>query len=69
MHHKTRPNGGSTRYGYPDTTYFNRVRQELALKGVLFENDEKKRIEVEEVTTGLSQIRVGLPDRNDFSNF
>ena len=40
VHHKTRTSGGSTCYGYPDETYFNRVRQELALKGIIFENDQ-----------------------------
>ena len=26
IHHKTNTHGGSTRYGYPDPTYFNRVK-------------------------------------------
>src|SRR5690606_31272389 len=34
IHHKTRPCGGPTYYGYPDPTYFNRVTMELAAKGV-----------------------------------
>ena len=26
VHHKTNTHGGSTRYGWPDATYFNRVK-------------------------------------------
>jgi len=37
IHHKTNLHGGSSHYGYPDKTYFNRVKEELAAKGV-FEN-------------------------------
>jgi len=35
IHHKTNLSGGSVYFGYPDPTYFNRVRQELAAKGVI----------------------------------
>lgn len=35
VHHKTNTSGGSTHYGYPDNTYFGRVKEELASKGVL----------------------------------
>jgi deltex-like protein len=38
VHHKTNTTGGSQYFGYPDTTYFNRVKQELAAKGVTQEN-------------------------------
>jgi deltex-like protein len=38
IHHKTRINGGATNYGYPDKTYFNRVKEELASKGVVKDN-------------------------------
>ena len=38
IHHKTNTNRGSSHYGYPDPTYFNRVKQELALKGVVHES-------------------------------
>jgi len=41
IHHKTNTHGGSTRYGYPDTTYFNRVKHELALKGVRVDEDKE----------------------------
>jgi len=35
IHHKTSPVGGAACYGYPDPTYFNRVKEELAARGVL----------------------------------
>jgi deltex len=38
VHQKTNISGGSHNYGYPDPTYFNRVKQELAAKGVIQEN-------------------------------
>jgi len=38
IHHKTHTNGGSTNYGFPDATYFNRVKNELADKGVTLES-------------------------------
>ena len=34
IHHKTSLSGGSAYFGYPDNTYFNRVKNELAAKGV-----------------------------------
>ena len=34
IHHKTHTSGGSSHFGYPDPTYFNRVKLELAMKGV-----------------------------------
>ncbi|KAG5190997.1 hypothetical protein JKP88DRAFT_296909, partial [Tribonema minus] len=34
VHHKTRTNGGVQAFGYPDPTYFERVKAELAAKGV-----------------------------------
>ncbi len=42
IHHKTQIAGGASCYGYPDPTYFKRVKQELAAKGVLSDEDEKK---------------------------
>jgi hypothetical protein len=44
VHHKTNLSGGSAYFGYPDPTYFNRVKQELAVKGVK-ESDVKDRID------------------------
>jgi deltex-like protein len=35
VHHKTSLNGGTSCYGFPDATYFSRVKEELAAKGVL----------------------------------
>lgn len=34
IHHKTSLDGGAANYGYPDPTYFLRVKEELAHKGV-----------------------------------
>jgi hypothetical protein len=34
IHHKTSTSGGAVNYGYPDPTYFNRVSEELAARGV-----------------------------------
>lgn len=34
VHHKTAVSGGETRFGYPDATYFERVRAELRSKGI-----------------------------------
>ena len=34
IHHKTSLSGGSSSFGYPDPTYFSRVQEELACKGV-----------------------------------
>ena len=41
IHHKTATGGGTKYYGYPDPTYFSRVKEELAAKGV-FVSDIKK---------------------------
>ena len=38
IHHKTCTSGGTLCYGYPDPTYFNRVKLELADKGVFIED-------------------------------
>ena len=38
IHHKTNLSGGSTYFGYPDNTYFNRVKEEMAAKGVIQDN-------------------------------
>ena len=43
IHHKSQVGGGASNYGYPDPTYFNRVSEELAAKGVIkdeFEEDD-----------------------------
>lgn len=54
IHHKTNTSGGSTNYGYPDTTYLNRVTIELADKGVFPEIDAKK--EIEELVHSHSKV-------------
>ena len=38
IHHKTNLYGGPINYGYPDNNYFNRVKEELAAKGVTKES-------------------------------
>ncbi|EDO41560.1 predicted protein, partial [Nematostella vectensis] len=34
IHHKTNVHGGPTAFGYPDPGYLNRVKQELAARGI-----------------------------------
>ncbi len=34
IHHKTNLSGGSAYFGFPDDTYFERVKLELAMKGI-----------------------------------
>ncbi|KAI0212218.1 putative E3 ubiquitin-protein ligase DTX3 [Lamellibrachia satsuma] len=34
IHHKTRADGGPTKFGYPDDNYLDRVTQDLAAKGI-----------------------------------
>lgn len=34
IHHKTALDGGPSCFGFPDTTYFSRVKEELAAKGI-----------------------------------
>ena len=34
IHHKTSPSGGTSMFGYPDPTYFERVKDELAQRGL-----------------------------------
>ena len=58
VHHKTNTHGGSTGYGYPDPTYFNRVKQELALKGVLHDSEEQMADEIAEVTTRVFEVSI-----------
>ena len=35
IHHKTAVHGGPTNFGYPDGTYYKRVKEELAAKGIV----------------------------------
>ena len=34
IHHKTSPTGGTSSFGYPDPTYFDRVTEELKGRNV-----------------------------------
>lgn len=34
VHHKTNTHGGTSSFGYPDATYFTRVKEELKAKGI-----------------------------------
>ena len=45
IHHKTSLYGGTQSYGYPDPTYFNRVKEELAAKGVSAEDFTPSQLE------------------------
>ena len=38
IHHKTSLGGGPAFFGYPDPTYFNRVKLEIADRGITIEN-------------------------------
>ena len=40
IHHKTSMSGGVASFGYPDETYLDRVKQELAAKGLTLESIE-----------------------------
>jgi hypothetical protein len=51
IHHKTSLYGGTQSYGYPDSTYFNRVREELAAKGVSAEDFPPTQLE--QITNNL----------------
>jgi deltex-like protein len=35
VHHKTNPSGGTQYYGWPDSSYFFRVKEELKAKGIV----------------------------------
>jgi deltex-like protein len=41
IHHKTNLFGGSSHFGYPDPTYFNRVKLECADRGIVLESLEE----------------------------
>ena len=59
VHHKTNLYGGSTNFGYPDKTYFNRVKEELAAKGVIQDNIDE---DVSKIADDL------LGNRNNYDN-
>jgi deltex-like protein len=65
IHHKTNLSGGTNYYGYPDSTYFNRVKEELAAKGVI--KDDFGSQELEKIAKNLWNIRRHNASRNDDS--
>lgn len=60
IHQKTNLIGGAQYFGYPDPTYFNRVKNELASKGVIKEHIEKNEL--------LSDIADKFIKEKSFSN-
>lgn len=54
IHHKTSLGGGPACFGFPDPTYFNRVKLELADRGVVLEHPS----EIDKVckVKGLSEL-------------
>ena len=45
IHHKSNIGGGASQYGYPDPTYFTRVCEELAAKGINIQDYDEKCLE------------------------
>ena len=43
IHHKTNQSGGAKAHGYPDETYYARVKDELKQFDVFFRDDEHKK--------------------------
>ena len=56
IHHKTNLYGGSQNFGFPDQTYFLRVTQELAAKGVLKDKMSKHLSSLVEEFLGIRLI-------------
>jgi hypothetical protein len=56
IHHKTNLYGGSQNFGFPDQTYFLRVTQELAAKGVLKDKISKPLSSLVEEFLGIRLI-------------
>ena len=63
VHHKTRRDGGAQQFGYPDDSYFKRVKEELKYKNVFFNSDLEKEEMIEEVTERLFMIQIGNAPR------
>ena len=53
IHHKTNTGGGTNNYGFPDPTYFKRVKDELNGKGVVIDPESN---EISEVCQNLSSV-------------
>ncbi|KAK6168095.1 hypothetical protein SNE40_021991 [Patella caerulea] len=51
IHHKTSMSGGPTHFGYPDPTYLNRVKEELASKGITEDDIRDVRLRDDEIIT------------------
>ena len=45
IHHKTNIMGGNENYGFPDSTYFNKVKEDLASKGIVKEDYHNNELE------------------------
>jgi hypothetical protein len=52
IHHKTSLSGGTSAFGYPDETYFTRVQEELAVKGVIAESCDEDPVKIGEKLLG-----------------
>ena len=57
IHFKTNTHGGPAYFGYPDTTYFNRVRQEFAAKAVTDENIKENLEDIADSLLKIGNIR------------
>jgi deltex len=67
IHHKTHVTGGTMHFGYPDATYFNRVQQEMASKGVGEDTlDEKPEIVAEKF---LAECKNNYQSRRNNMNY
>lgn len=64
IHHKTNLTGGTARFGYPDSTYFNRVKEEMASRGVTLESINQ---DPEEIVKNL--IKEKIINKNMFGFF
>eukprot|EP00347_Sterkiella_histriomuscorum_P000458 403375785 len=54
VHHKTNTTGGTSSFGYPDPTYFNRLKLELADRGVALDGQH----EVDAISKSHKGLRV-----------
>ena len=56
IHHKSKPSGGTEHYAWPDPGYYNRVKQELLMKGVTFANQSEKDYEIDLVVNRTNSV-------------
>ena len=59
VHHKSYTNRGAANHGFPDPSYFTRVKQELTLKGITWSSEQEKDELIDEVTTRVCLVQVG----------